>query len=76
MAKKNKPTPGIDNPGIVDGDVLADILADYAPREWTVEASRALAESMLAGMYQVGFVILRGPRSKPWTPPALQGDQP
>jgi hypothetical protein len=61
--------PGVDNPGVVDGDMLADVLADFAPPEWTAEASRALAMSMLIGMHQAGFVILRGPDSQPWIPP-------
>lgn len=69
-----RPRPGVDNPGILDGDVLCDLLEEMAPRRWTHEATRAFADRVLAEMHRVGFVILRGPNSRLWTPPAPDED--
>jgi hypothetical protein len=60
--------PGRDNPGVLDGDLAADVIADFMPRHFSVEAARELAASALAGLHQAGVVILRGVDSLPWAP--------
>lgn len=66
----DRPRPGVDNPGIVDGDVLHDLFAEMMPRHWIVEEARSHAEKILTEMHRVGFIILRGVNSQIWTPPA------
>lgn len=63
--------PGVADPGVIDGDVLADILADMTPQEWRMDAARGFAEKILAEMHRVGYTVLRGCESKPWTPPQV-----
>lgn len=62
---------GVTTPGVVDGDLLRDLLADMAPPEWQDAAAGAHAEKVLAEMHRVGVTVLRGPMSKPWTPPGI-----
>jgi hypothetical protein len=61
---------GLDNAGVVDGDLLWDLICCQAPQEWPVEASRALADRVLADLHEHGLVLLRGPESQPWSPAA------
>ncbi|WP_116201312.1 hypothetical protein [Amycolatopsis circi] len=60
-------------PGFVDGDLLADVLTDSAPPEWTKEAARARAEKTLTAVAAAGFRVLRGQGREPWPPTAEPG---
>lgn len=62
--------------GSIDGDMLADVIAESAPREWTAEAAQALAETVLIGMHKAGATILRGMGSQPWAPEDAGADLP
>lgn len=56
---------------VVDGDLLATVIADTAHPCLTVRAARAArehAERALAAAHRAGMTVLRGPDSQPWTP--------
>jgi hypothetical protein len=53
----------------IDGDLLADVIANACPLVLTVQASRDVAERALARLAEIdGVTLLRGPNSEPWKP--------
>lgn len=53
----------------IDGDLLADVIANACPLMLTVQASRDIAERALARLAEIeGVTLLRGPNSEPWKP--------
>lgn len=53
------------SPGmVVDGDVLADVIADTIPREITDEAARVFAGQVLDAAKAAGMTVLHGPEGR------------
>lgn len=55
-------------PHTVDGDVLADLVRNQLPSQWSDEACDEFAERLLRDLRDADTTILRGPDSLPWTP--------
>jgi hypothetical protein len=53
----------------IDGDLLADIIANQCPLWMTTEAARDLAEEVVSELTRYDDItVLRGTNSEPWTP--------
>lgn len=58
-----------DDPIVMDGDLIADAVANACPRILTDEAAREIAEKALLNLSAMpGVVVTRGPDSEPWPP--------
>lgn len=58
-----------EDPTVMDGDLIADAVANACPRILTDEAAREIAEKALLNLSAMpGVVVTRGPDSEQWPP--------